>query len=70
MRTPPPFDEAALRTRFLAELAAAGIVLPPDRAEAAASDYLVLKRQMRLIHAACPPDAALPLGFTPAPSGA
>lgn len=69
MTVPPPLDEAALKARFLAELAAAGIVLPPDRAEASASDYLALNRQMRLIRAVCPTHAALPLGFTPAAGG-
>ncbi len=59
-------EEAASKARFLAELAAAGIVLPPDRAEAADSDYLALQRQMRLIRAACASDTALPLGFAPA----
>lgn len=69
MTAAPPLDEAALKTRFLAELASTGIVLPPDRAEAAASDYLALNRQIRLIRAACPTHAALPLDFTPAAGG-
>ena len=59
-------DEAAVRARFLADLAAAGINLPPGRAEAAASDFLTLHRQARLVRAACAAQAPLPLGFAPA----
>ncbi len=63
-------DEAAVKARFLARLAAEGIVLPPDQADAAALDFLVLDRQMRLIRAAIAPDAPLPLGFAPPPGTA
>ena len=57
--------DGAVKARFLADLAAAGIVLPPDRADAAASDFLVLHRQMKLIRDALPAGAPLPLGFAP-----
>ncbi len=58
-------DEDAVRARFLADLAAAGISLPPGRAEAA-TDFLALHRQVRLVRAACAAQAPLPLGFAPA----
>lgn len=63
--TSPSQDKAAVKACFLAELDAAGITLPADLADAAASDFLVLHRQMRLIRDACSVDAPLPLGFVP-----
>jgi hypothetical protein len=56
-------DETAVSAAFLSALARAGITLPPDRAEAAVADVLVLNRQILLIRAACPTGAALPLAF-------
>ena len=44
--TSPSQDKAAVKACFLAELDAAGITLPADLADAAASDFLVLHRQM------------------------
>jgi hypothetical protein len=58
-------DEAAVATAFLAALAESGIVLPPDRVDAAVADVLALHQQIMLIRAACPADAMLPLGFAP-----
>jgi hypothetical protein len=56
-------DDAAVTVAFLAALAQSGVVLPPDRAEAAVADALALHRQILLVRAACPPGATLPLGF-------
>lgn len=55
----------AIKARFLADLAASGIVLSPDRAEVAASDFLLLHRQMELIRGALPAEAPIPLRFVP-----
>ena len=57
----------AIKARFLARLATEGIVLPPDQADAAAADFLVLDRQIRLIRTVLAAGAPLPLGFTPPP---
>lgn len=58
---------AAIKARFLARLAAEGIFPPADQADAAAADFLVLDRHLRLIRTALAVDASLPLGFTPPP---
>ena len=58
---------AAMKARFLARLAMEGIVLPPDQADAAAADFVVLDRHIRLIRTALAADASLPLGFAPPP---
>lgn len=59
-----PSDDA-LKARFLADLAEAGIVLPADDWDAVASDFLVLHRQIELVRDALPAEAPLPLGFAP-----
>lgn len=58
-------DKAGIKARFLVELAMEGILLPPERAEAAASDFLALHQQIRLIRTVSPPDATFPLTFSP-----
>ena len=63
----PDDTPAAIKAAFLARLSAEGILLPPDEADAAAADFLVLDRHIRLIRAVLAPDAALPLGFSPPP---
>ena len=59
---------AATKARFLAELASEGIVLPPDQADMAAAEFLLLDRHIRLIRTALAADATLPLGFAPLPA--
>jgi hypothetical protein len=59
-RTP---QDIGVMAEFAAALARTGIVMPPDRVEAAAADALALHHQVLLIRAACPPGAALPTGF-------
>lgn len=68
--TTAPETAAAVKARFLAGLAADGIVLPPDQADAAAADFLVLDRHIQLIRGALAADAPLPLGVVPLPGTA
>jgi hypothetical protein len=55
------WDAGALR--FLAELARHGIVLPPERLAEILADQAALQQQIRMIRAACPPSAPLPLAL-------
>jgi len=58
----------AIKVGFLTILADDGIALPPEQADAAAAEFLVLDRHMQLIRGALAMDAGLPLGFAPPPS--
>ena len=53
---PDPEREADLEREIATHLARAGITLPPGRMGEVVREYGILKRQIAIVRAACPPD--------------
>ena len=55
--SPDPESDEHLEREIAANLARAGIALPPGRMAEVVREYRILKQQIAIVRAACPPDA-------------
>jgi hypothetical protein len=62
-----PESDLDLEREIAAHLAQAGITLPPGRMGEVVREYRIMKQQIAVVRAACPPDEEPATTFTAAP---